>query len=180
MTKKTWMAALVAGAMGLAAMLTPALAWSQEAKCPGAAARGDGGPGMGMKGHGGHGMMGGELGLGPIWRLDLTEAQRTQLTKLQTDYRRDNWGTLGKLLDARTSLRDLEHAAQPDAKKVGAAYAEVSKLEQSLLEARVQAGNQARAALTDAQRSQLDQWRQQGGNHAGGPDAHGRAPRHGR
>ncbi len=129
--------------------------------------------GMMFEGHGGM-MGGGALDLGPIWRLDLSDAQRADLRKITGDFRRANWTTIGNLIDARQKLRDAETAAQPDPKAVGAAFADVSKLEQTLLEAGVQARNQATALLTPAQRQQLDTWRKEGRGPGGGPHHQGR------
>lgn len=111
-------------------------------------------------GRAGHGAIG--RGLGPVWRLDLTDVQRTQLTRLSDALRRAHWATMGKMLDANAKLRDLEAQPQPDPKQVGAAFAEVSKLRQEMLEATVRSRNDARALLTPPQREQLDRWRTRG------------------
>lgn len=189
----------LAGSLGLAGALVPHLTVAQDAEapgakrgpaaadddddgCPGWHGRGEMGPRGRMGGHHGgrmgeEGMMGGMsgLGLGPVWRLDLSDGQRTQLRKLQADFRRANWNTIGNLIDARAKLRDLESAPQPDPKQIGAAYADVSKLRQQLLEASVQARNQALTVLTPPQRKQLDTWREE--DHGPGRDfqrhAHG-------
>ncbi len=197
--KKQLLGLALAGSLGLAGALAPRITSAQDADdAPGAkggpAAQEDGCPGwngrgrMGPRGMMGEhrggmmgGMMGGEggrmggpdghLGLGPIWRLDLTDGQRTQLRKMANDFRKANWTTIGNLLDARARLHELESAAQPDPKQVGSAFADVSKLRQALLEAGVQARNQALAVLTPAQRQQLETLRKQGpgGFHRHGP-----------
>jgi Spy/CpxP family protein refolding chaperone len=194
--KRQLMGLALAGSLGLAGALAPRFASAQDAsEDPGA----NGGPGAtetecgpgwhgpgtmggrGMMGGSPHGammeerggMMGGALSLGPIWRLDLTDAQRAQLRKLAGDFRRANWNTIGSLIDAREKLRDLESAPQPDPKQVGTAFADVSKLRQALLEAGVQARSQALAVLTPAQRQQLETWRKQG------PGPHGELRAHG-
>jgi Spy/CpxP family protein refolding chaperone len=174
--KKQLMAVALAGSLGTAGLLVPQLASAQgaDATGPGAAAGPGGGGRMGRMHHGagrweeGGGMMHGELELGPIWRLDLSDAQRADLRKIAGDYRRANWATIGNLIDARAKLRELESASQPDPKQVGTSFAEVSRLRQILLQAGIQARNQAVAALTPDQRKQLDQWRTQGpGPHRG-------------
>ena len=188
------MAFALAGSLGVGGLAAPRLASAQDAD-PGPGA----GPGPGaecdcggwhgmmggggrMGGHhgdmmfGGHGGMmgGGALDLGPVWRLDLSDAQRSELRKLAGDFRRANWTTIGNLIDARQKLRDAETAAQPDSKAVGAAFADASKLEQTLVQARVQARSQALAVLTPEQRQQLEQWRKQGpGPGARVPHRHG-------
>jgi Spy/CpxP family protein refolding chaperone len=121
------------------------------------------GGGMGMMGRGqgmmgmGHGMMGG--GLGAFGMLDLSDEQRTKVNKIFDAERKQHWTIGGKLLDERTRLRDLLYADEPDPKKVGAVYGEIAKLHQQMIEAHVQAGNQARAVLTAEQRERLKQWR---------------------
>jgi len=185
--KKAVMAVAFAGAVGLAGLILPALASPQDADDSGTATGGYGpcwrdgdgrmgyGHGRGMMGggHGGgpgawgghHGSwdgpmgMGPAFGLGPVWRLDLSDTQRAQVNKIADDLRHANWATIGKLQDAQAKLRDLESQSTPDPKKVGATYGEASKLRQDILEASVQARNQVRALLTPAQRQELDQWR---------------------
>lgn len=117
----------------------------------------DGGMGAGRGEGMGLGAMGG--GLGPIWQLELTDVQRTHLTRITDALRRAHWATMGKMLDARARLRDLEAQPQPDPKQVGAAFGEVSKLRQEMVEASVRARNEVRAVLTPPQREQLDKWR---------------------
>ncbi len=191
------MAVALAGSLGMVGALAPRVASAQEAKGGSAADRGTdadcpcetggwhgrgmmGGGMMGGQRHGRWmergGMMGGgmqgALRLGPIWRLDLSDGQRAELRKITSDFRQANWNTIGNLIDARAKLRDLESAAQPDPKQVGAAFADVSKLRQALLEAGVQARNRALGVLTPAQRQQLEQFRKQGpggGFHGHGP-----------
>src|SRR5512140_1095473 len=105
------MALTLAGSLGLAGALAPRAARAQDADdapgapgdtcgCePGGAGPGGmhhpgmmGGPGGPMMHQGaggpGHMTMGHGLALGPIWRLDLSDAQREQLRKLATDYRK--------------------------------------------------------------------------------------------
>ncbi|HYD39282.1 MAG TPA: Spy/CpxP family protein refolding chaperone [Anaeromyxobacter sp.] len=121
----------------------------------------DGGGMMGMGGGDSPGAMG--AGLGPIWRLELTDVQRKQLTRISDALRRAHWATMGKMIDARARLRDVGAQPQPDPRQVGAAFAEVSKLRQEMLEASVRARNEARGLLTPAQREQLDRRRFGGG-----------------
>lgn len=135
------------------------------------------GGGVGSMGMG-HGMMGG--GMGAFGMLDLSDEQRTRINKIFDAERKQHWTVGGKLLDERIKLRDLLYADEPDAKKVGAVYGEIAKLHQQMIEAHVQAANQARAALTAEQRDQLKQWRR--GRMAGpgmgppGPAGGGRGP----
>lgn len=182
---KRAMRIVLASAFGAAASLVvPGVASAHGGDGGGGACRADGGGrGGGMHGmmeHGGmmgmgrgdaRGAMG--AGLGPIWRLELNDVQRTQLTRVSDALRRAHWATMGRMLDARARLRDVEAQPQPDPKKVGAAFAEVSKLRQEMLEASVRARNDARALLTPAQREQLDRRRLGGGTAAEDGDAGG-------
>ncbi|HVO20648.1 MAG TPA: Spy/CpxP family protein refolding chaperone [Anaeromyxobacter sp.] len=117
--------------------------------------------GMAERG-GAFGRMGRSYGLGPLWKLDLSDAQRVQVKKIADDLRRSHRETRGKLRDAREELRGAEVVAEPEPTKVGAAFAEVSRLRQNMLEATVRARNQVRSILTPAQRHQFDDWRELG------------------
>src|SRR5262245_9758542 len=150
------------------------------------------GPGM-MRGYGpgygyGPGMMGDGWGMGPgmMWRdggggpgmmrgydgvgaTKLTDDQRAQLNKLPDGERPPPWALMGKMLDGQTVLRDLYAQNEPDPKKVGAAYGEIAKLRQQMVELRVQTQNQIQKLLTPEQREQLQEWRRGGW----GPRGHG-------
>ena len=131
---------------------------------------GPGGMGMGMMGMGGAGM-----GMGPVGMLDLTDEQRGKIEKIQDDTRRKNWDTYGKIMDEQSRLRDLYAGETVDAKKVGAAYAGIAKLQQQLIEAHVEAHNRVQAVLTKEQREQLRQWSRggMGGRGMMGPGGRG-------
>lgn len=130
---------------------------------------GMGGPGMGMMGGG---MMG---GMGPVWMLDLTDDQRGKIEKIQDDVRRKNWDTYGKIMDEQSKLRDLYSGETVDAKKVGAAYAGIAKLQQQVIESSVEAHNRVQAVLTKEQKDQLKQWSRggMGGRGMMGPGGRG-------
>ena len=134
---------------------------------------GPGGMGMGMMGMGGAGM-----GMGPVGMLDLTDEQRGKTEKIQDDTRRKNWDTYGKIMDEQSRLRDLYAGETVDAKKVGAAYAGIAKLQQQVIEAHVEAHNRVQAVLTKEQREQLRQWSRggMGGRGMMGPGGRGYGP----
>lgn len=165
--RSTAIAVALVGTFGLAGILVPRIALSHDVDDTGDAGHGScwgdryGNGRWDRGGPAGPGKMGGPFGPGPIWRLDLSDPQRKQLSKLADDLRRTHWATMGRLMDARVNLRDLESAAEPDPKKVGTAYSEVAKFRQDMVEASVQARNQARTILTPGQRQQLDRWRDQ-------------------
>ena len=121
-----------------------------------------GGPGM-M----GSGMMGGHgLGIGPIWRLDLTDEQRRRVNKIQDGLRKKNWELQGKLLDENSKLRELNMADPRDPKAIGAVYGKIFDVKRQKIEASIEAANKAEQVLTKEQRQQLKQWcRSRGGGH---------------
>ena len=126
---------------------------------------GPGGMGMGMMGMGdpGMGMMGGMGmgpggGMGPVWMLDLTDEQRNKIEKIHDDARRKNWDTYGKIMDEQSKLRDLYSGEIVDAKKAGAVYGNIAKLQQQAFETGIEAHNRVQAVLTKEQKEQLRQW----------------------
>jgi len=133
------------------------------------------GPGMGMMGMGG--MMG--PGMAMLWALDLDDAQRAKITKIQEENRKKDWELLGKIQDEQAKLRELYTATDtPDPKKVGAIYGAIGKLQQQLAESNAETWNRIHEVLTKEQREQLKQ-RQRGARApgaGGGPMMRGPAP----
>lgn len=138
---------------------------------------GMGGPGMGMMGGG---MMGG-MGMGPgggmgsVWMLDLTDEQRGKIEKIYDDVRRKNWDTYGKIMDEQSKLRDLYSGETVDAKKAGAVYGNIARLQQQAFETGIEAHNRVQAVLTKEQKEQLRQWSRggMGGRGMMGPGGRG-------
>ncbi len=104
------------------------------------------GPGM-MRGYG-SGRAGG-YGRGD-WRngSDLTEAQRTQMNKIQNQTRKENWALMGEIQDQQAKLRDLSEAPKPDNAAMEEAYKAIGKLQQQMHQNLVDAHKQMDAALT--------------------------------
>lgn len=128
------------------------------------------GPGM-MGGYGGGpGMMGGQ-GMGPYAMLNLSDEQRSKINKIHDAERKQHWAIMGKMMDKQNDQRDLLAQSEPDPKKVGAVYAEISKLRQQMLEIHVQASNDMQKILTKEQREQMQQWHRGmwGGQGGAGP-----------
>ena len=115
------------------------------------------GHGMGrgmMGGHGmGHGMMGGDADDGPA----LSSEQRKQMSRIKTALRKHNWALQGDIIDARGDLAELYADETRDAKKIGAAYAEIFDLRRQMIEAVIDAQNRQRLVFTEEQREQLRQ-----------------------
>ena len=129
---------------------------------------GPGGGGCGMMG--GHGMM----GLGPIWMLDLTAKQQTQIDKIHNDLRKQHWGVKRKMMDERNKLHELYGAEQRDAKKIGKVYGALFNLQRQMIETKIDAHNRMEAVLTAEQREQLKQLRMDMPGRGMGRGKHGR------
>jgi Spy/CpxP family protein refolding chaperone len=107
--------------------------------------------------------------------LDLTDEQRNKIENIHDDVRRKNWDTYGKIMDEQSKLRGLYSGETVDAKKVGAAYAGIAKLQQQVIEANVEAHNRVQTVLTKEQKEQLKQWSRggMGGRGMMGPGGRG-------
>jgi Spy/CpxP family protein refolding chaperone len=116
------------------------------------------GPGM-MGGYGGYGMGPGTMGFGPLGSLDLSDEQRAKINKIMDAEQKQRWAIMGQMMEEQNKMRDLYSVDEPDPKKVGAAYGQIAKLRQQMIEADVQSSNQVRQVLTKEQREQLRQWR---------------------
>lgn len=110
------------------------------------------GPGM-MGGYGGYGMGHGMMyGYGPGYgtALNLSDDQRSKITKIQQGLRSKQWELMGKIQD--------EYAAQAEASDDAAASKaedRVAELQQQMLSNATTARKQMDAVLTPAQRQQL-------------------------
>jgi len=130
-----------------------------------------GGHMMGGDGYGMHGPMtdgegtpfvGHTQGLGPVWMLDLTQAQRTELGKIQDGLRKQHWELQGKQQDQYTKLRDLNAAETPDKGAIDATYDDIFKLRRQFVQATTDARAKADKVLTAKQRQALTGWRRGG------------------
>ncbi len=114
------------------------------------------GGGMGMMSRGGMGMMSrGGMGMGAMGILDLSDAQRTKIRRIQNDLRKKNWATKGKIMDERTRVQDLYAKDTPSSKAIGAVYGRIFALKRQMIEAGVTAKNQQIAVLTPKQRQKM-------------------------
>lgn len=89
--------------------------------------------------------------------------------------RRKNWDTYGKIMDEQARLHDLYSGETVNAKKAGAIYGSVSKLQQQVFETNIEARNRVQAVLTKEQKEQLKQWSRggMGGRGMMGPGGRG-------
>jgi len=137
------------------------------------------GPGMMGPGMMGPGMMGpGMMGMDPMEALNFTAEQRRRIHEIQDEQRRQNWDSMGKIMDERSKLRDLYDADQWDPKAIGAVYGKIFDLKRQMIETSVIAHNRLEAVLTQEQMDQLAQLRRSMAM-AGGPGRGGHGPMHG-
>lgn len=120
--------------------------------------------GRGMTGGFGMHERGGMFGrgmkrFGMFHALNLSDEQRDKIRHIMYAQRKEMWKQMGSMMDAREKMRDLFAEDQPDPRKVGAAYADISRVRQKMVEARVRTHNEIWNLLTNEQREQLKSWR---------------------
>jgi Spy/CpxP family protein refolding chaperone len=124
------------------------------------------GPGMmggGMMGGGmmGGGMMGGMMGQGMMMdralsSLDLSDAQRSQVLKIQDDVRHQNWDLTGKTQDEMAKLRDAYLAGSTQNRQaILDTYKRIDELRLHRIENVLDAQQKIESVLTAQQRDQL-------------------------
>lgn len=116
---------------------------------------GPGGMGPGMTG--GYGMGPGMMG-GPLAALDLTDAQRAQINKIQDEVRRKNWDVMGKMQDEAATLRDAYAAGKRDRATIIGAYKRIGELRLQRIENAFDAREKIEGILTKEQREQMRRW----------------------
>ncbi|MHB1214759.1 MAG: Spy/CpxP family protein refolding chaperone [Thiobacillus sp.] len=126
-----------------------------------------GGYGPGMMGGGyGPGMMGGwAAGAGPMAMLDLSDAQRAQLEKIQTEMIQRNRTLMRQMWEEQNRLSDLNNAEKRDPAAIGKAYSKLADIQRQALEARIAMENRMEGVLTKEQKAQLHRgygWRMMG------------------
>ena len=130
-----------------------------------------GGHMMGGRGYGMHGPaasgaefpgMGHHQGLGPVWTLDLTDAQRAEVTKVQDTLRKRHWDLQGKLEEQYSLLRDLNVAETPDKAAIDEVYDDIFKLRRQFVQATTDAKAELTKQLSAEQREAIAGWRRGG------------------
>lgn len=131
---------------------------------PGMQGRGMFGPGM-MGGclDMGPGMMGGGMGMmmDPSLMLDLTEEQRQEMQSIQRDMRREHMNVMLDIMDLRDEMRDEMLADRPDPERVRELHSQMAEHHGEIMESRVEMRNRMYDLLTDEQRDQMREMRQQ-------------------
>lgn len=110
------------------------------------------GPGFGM----GPGMMGAwGVGMGPLYMLDLTDAQTAQMEKIQTEMMSKHRTFARQMWDEQERLGDLYGSDKRDPDKIGKVYSKISELQRQMIEMHTEAENKMEALLTKEQKEQL-------------------------
>ncbi|MFA6901763.1 MAG: Spy/CpxP family protein refolding chaperone [Gallionellaceae bacterium] len=110
------------------------------------------GPGFGM----GPGMMGAwGVGMGPLYMLDLTDAQTAQMEKIQTEMMSRHRTLARQMWDEQEKLGDMYGSDKRDPDKIGKTYGKISELQRQMIEMHAEAENKMQALLTKEQKEQL-------------------------
>lgn len=117
------------------------------------------GPGMmggGMGGGYGMGMGGGwGVGMGPMYMLDLTDAQTAQMEKIQTEMQKKHRTLMRQMWEEQEKLGDMYGSDQRDPEMMGKTYSKMSDYQRQMLEIHTEAENKMNALLTKEQKEQL-------------------------
>lgn len=111
------------------------------------------GPGYGM---GMMGMMGGwGVGMGPLYMLDLSDAQTAQMEKIQTEMMTKHRALARQMWEEQDKLGDMYGSDKRDPAKIGKAYSNIADLQRQMIEMHTEAENKMEALLTNEQKAQL-------------------------
>lgn len=128
----------------------------------GSCSEAEGGPHFHFHGHG-HGMgpdmmwmMG---GVGPLWKLDLTDAQLAKIRPIQQELLTRTMEMHGKVLETKAQLPKLYAATPMDAAAIGKVYGRIFGLYQQMIQQCIEAQNQVVAVLNPDQRQRYERWR---------------------
>ncbi|MFA6901707.1 MAG: Spy/CpxP family protein refolding chaperone [Gallionellaceae bacterium] len=120
-----------------------------------------GGYGPGMMGGGlgpgyGMGMMGGwGVGMGPLYMLDLTDAQAAQMEKIQTEMMSKHRVLARQMWEEQEKLGDMYSSDKRDPDKIGKVYSNIADIQRKMIEMHTEAENKMEALLTKEQKAQL-------------------------
>lgn len=91
--------------------------------------------------------------------LKLTDEQRNQMRDIIHKARMENWKTRGDIMDAQFRMRALYRTDQPDPRKVGEVFTQISNFKREMLETRLRARNKIWNLLTSEQQKQVHDWK---------------------
>lgn len=94
-----------------------------------------------------------------VWNLDLNEAQRVKVRKIQRSLRAKVWEIEDKIEDISDTLFGMYKAEKRDAKKIGEVYSKIFDLRRQKIELMINAGNEVESVLTASQRKMMNKMR---------------------
>lgn len=162
---------IISAALLCAIVSSPAFAEDAKPKTPAKPAPH---PMMGQKCDAEHGMMGqhgmmgpqgmmmgqqGMMGMHMLGALDLSDEQRSKITKLTDEFSHDNWAKQGKMNDESAKLRDLYEADRRDPAAIGREYQQVFEIKRQMIESYLEVQNRIEDVLTPEQRAKLKELR---------------------
>jgi Spy/CpxP family protein refolding chaperone len=130
------------------------------------------GDGMrGGYGRGGYGMMGGMgmgmgygmMGVGPMYMLDLTDAQRDKIHAIQSDTRKAHFAIMEKMAEQHDKLWKIYGADTLNVNAAMKVYDRIFDLRKQMLRSSLEAAKRMEGVLTKEQREQMKNWRHGGG-----------------
>lgn len=108
------------------------------------------------------GMMGSEMmepDMHMLGALNLSDEQRSKITKLSDEFRHDNWPRQGLMNDETAKLRDLYQADRRDPAAIGNEYQKIFDLKRQMIEAYLDVQNHIEDVLTAEQRAKMKEFR---------------------
>ena len=113
--------------------------------------------GGGMGGYGmGPGMMGNwGVGMGPMYMLDLSDKQTTQMEKIQTETQSKHRALMRKMWDEQENLGEMYNSDTHNPEMMGKTYSKMADYQRQMIEIHADAENKMKAVLTKEQQEQL-------------------------
>ncbi|OUL83293.1 hypothetical protein CA603_26510 [Paraburkholderia hospita] len=107
------------------------------------------GPGM-MRGYG----MGSGMGFN-AWAggLDLTDAQRANINRIQDETRKAHWTLMGNMLDREARVRDLYEAPKRDSAEIAKTYKTIDAIRQKMFDSSIDVRKRIEALLMAQQQA---------------------------
>ncbi len=124
-----------------------------------------GGGHMGMMGGGGHmGMMGGGGHMMNKYKgLGLSQEQEQRMIDVHHELHKKHWALMGQMIDQQAALQKAYATDRPDPAAVGVVYGQIFDLKRQMIEAFLNADNNAKEVLTEEQLAQMKKMKHQRG-----------------
>ena len=94
----------------------------------------------------------------------MSDEQEQQIDDIQHKLRKEHWALMGQMIDVEAELRKAHAADRPDPKAIGAVYGKMFDIKRQMIEAVLEARNNAKDVLTE---EQLEKMRKMKHKHRG-------------